>query len=766
MRPARRARGRSRAADTSGRAASWISTRSGASSARLSRPSRTVSCRVSPPITAAAARARRPPRRRAPRRPAPMTTRTASIPGWPANASIARRSTGIPPRQAYCLGRAAPNRSPRPAATIKATVCIPATLHCGYRPPGIAAMSTSPTPVRPCLTLVWHLSSAANLGTAAEVPIRISTGLTDASSTRSTPTRRASDDGPSTRTSCCRASPAPSSPSTSACASASPTPPPSSCSGRQLERAGRPHAVGVRGAARDDTWLWCGRYRQAGSTISDYGIELALARGELVGVDCHVCPVPELPENVLVVLHPCSVARRLDQQISHRRSTRSVAGLAATLAHEVKNPLSGIRGAAQLLEPAVRRGRPAADPADLRRDRPDLRPGRADGGVRRHRAGRARLGQHPPGARACPPDRRGRLRPPPSHRRALRPLAARGRGRPRPAGAGVPEPGQERGRGRTRRTAARSRWRPSTSTGCAWRWTTAATRLELPITVEVRDNGPGVPLGHGRPPVRAVRQHQAQRQRPRPVAGGQDRGRPSRRRLLPAGRARRHLPGPAARRTASSRSRCSSGKSHERREGPAGRGRCRDPHRGQPGAVAPGLRGAGDQRRRRLVALDRRRRRRRRDHRRRAARREQPRPAAAHPHAAARPAGDRDERAEHAAHGGAGGRARCLRVPAQAVRHRQPGGRRAALAVQPPQRGAGAGRARPARGAAADHRPLAGDAGDLPGHRPADEHRPHRADRRRVRHRQGAGGAGAARFRQAQGRPVRRRSTWRRSRAS
>jgi two-component system, NtrC family, nitrogen regulation sensor histidine kinase GlnL len=90
-----------------------------------------------------------------------------------------------------------------------------------------------------------------------------------------------------------------------------------------------------------------------GTTISDYGIELALARGETVGVDGHVCPVPELPQNVLIVLHPCSVARRLDQQISHRRSTRSVAGLAVTLAHEVKNPLSGIRGAAQLLEPAV-----------------------------------------------------------------------------------------------------------------------------------------------------------------------------------------------------------------------------------------------------------------------------------------------------------------------------------------------------------------------------------------------------------------------------
>jgi len=90
-----------------------------------------------------------------------------------------------------------------------------------------------------------------------------------------------------------------------------------------------------------------------GASISDYGIELALSRGETVSVDSHISLVPELPELALAVLHPCSVARRLDQQISHRRSTRSVAGLAATLAHEVKNPLSGIRGAAQLLEPSV-----------------------------------------------------------------------------------------------------------------------------------------------------------------------------------------------------------------------------------------------------------------------------------------------------------------------------------------------------------------------------------------------------------------------------
>ena len=114
--------------------------------------------------------------------------------------------------------------------------------------------------------------------------------------------------------------------------------------GRRLSEFVAPHAT-IMALVR--------QVQATGTTISDYGIDIAMTRGEPVSVDCHVCPVPELPQHVLLVLHPCSVARRLDQQVSHRRSTRSVAGLAATLAHEVKNPLSGIRGAAQLLEPAV-----------------------------------------------------------------------------------------------------------------------------------------------------------------------------------------------------------------------------------------------------------------------------------------------------------------------------------------------------------------------------------------------------------------------------
>lgn len=44
------------------------------------------------------------------------------------------------------------------------------------------------------------------------------------------------------------------------------------------------------------------------------------------------------------------MADKIDRQLTHRGAARSVTALASMLAHEIKNPLSGIRGAAQLLE--------------------------------------------------------------------------------------------------------------------------------------------------------------------------------------------------------------------------------------------------------------------------------------------------------------------------------------------------------------------------------------------------------------------------------
>jgi two-component system nitrogen regulation sensor histidine kinase GlnL len=50
------------------------------------------------------------------------------------------------------------------------------------------------------------------------------------------------------------------------------------------------------------------------------------------------------------------MAQMIERQLTHRAAARSVSGLAAVLAHEIKNPLSGIRGAAQLLEPGLKDG--------------------------------------------------------------------------------------------------------------------------------------------------------------------------------------------------------------------------------------------------------------------------------------------------------------------------------------------------------------------------------------------------------------------------
>jgi two-component system nitrogen regulation sensor histidine kinase GlnL len=93
--------------------------------------------------------------------------------------------------------------------------------------------------------------------------------------------------------------------------------------------------------------------RAQGATVADYGIVLETPRIGRRNVMVAAGPIADPLDHVTLVLFPESVARRIDNQLVHRHSTRSVAAMAAALAHEVKNPLSGIRGAAQLLEQTV-----------------------------------------------------------------------------------------------------------------------------------------------------------------------------------------------------------------------------------------------------------------------------------------------------------------------------------------------------------------------------------------------------------------------------
>ena len=88
-----------------------------------------------------------------------------------------------------------------------------------------------------------------------------------------------------------------------------------------------------------------------GTTVNEYGVELGSFRFESTKlVDLYGGPVPEAEGRVMVILQQRSMAQMIERQLTHRGAARSVSGLAAVLAHEIKNPLSGIRGAAQLLE--------------------------------------------------------------------------------------------------------------------------------------------------------------------------------------------------------------------------------------------------------------------------------------------------------------------------------------------------------------------------------------------------------------------------------
>jgi two-component system, NtrC family, nitrogen regulation sensor histidine kinase GlnL len=94
--------------------------------------------------------------------------------------------------------------------------------------------------------------------------------------------------------------------------------------------------------------------RERRSPVNEYRVDISSPRiGIEKVVDLYVAPVPELPGSVVVMFQERSMADKIDRQMTHRSAARSVTGLAAMLAHEIKNPLSGIRGAAQLLETAV-----------------------------------------------------------------------------------------------------------------------------------------------------------------------------------------------------------------------------------------------------------------------------------------------------------------------------------------------------------------------------------------------------------------------------
>jgi len=91
--------------------------------------------------------------------------------------------------------------------------------------------------------------------------------------------------------------------------------------------------------------------RHGAAPVNEYALDLGLPEASSQRpVDVFAAPLPEYPNHILLMLQERTMAQMIERQLNHRGAARSVSGMAAVLAHEVKNPLSGIRGAAQLLE--------------------------------------------------------------------------------------------------------------------------------------------------------------------------------------------------------------------------------------------------------------------------------------------------------------------------------------------------------------------------------------------------------------------------------
>lgn len=92
--------------------------------------------------------------------------------------------------------------------------------------------------------------------------------------------------------------------------------------------------------------------------MAEFDVHMATARVAPDRVSISAAPVfhdgaPQPGGEMVVQFAPISIAHRIDQQMRQRGAARSAAGMVAVLAHEVRNPLAGIRGAAQIIESAV-----------------------------------------------------------------------------------------------------------------------------------------------------------------------------------------------------------------------------------------------------------------------------------------------------------------------------------------------------------------------------------------------------------------------------
>lgn len=99
------------------------------------------------------------------------------------------------------------------------------------------------------------------------------------------------------------------------------------------------------------------------SSIAQYGVNLTSVTRATLMCDLHVNFLDTEKDQMLLVIQPTGAAHKMSQSVTHSSAARSVTAMASMLAHEIRNPLAGISGAAQLL--AMNASKDDAELADM-----------------------------------------------------------------------------------------------------------------------------------------------------------------------------------------------------------------------------------------------------------------------------------------------------------------------------------------------------------------------------------------------------------------
>jgi two-component system, NtrC family, nitrogen regulation sensor histidine kinase GlnL len=87
--------------------------------------------------------------------------------------------------------------------------------------------------------------------------------------------------------------------------------------------------------------------------VAAHEVEIATVRGGRITIDIEVSQLLDWAGWRMLALRGGSIAQKMGHRSDRAGGGRSAVGVAAILAHEIKNPLAGIRGAAQLVESSL-----------------------------------------------------------------------------------------------------------------------------------------------------------------------------------------------------------------------------------------------------------------------------------------------------------------------------------------------------------------------------------------------------------------------------